>query len=137
MHCILIDAHLSDGHQLAMHDVFPLRGIDLFKLSTLHMSLHTTHVPPHYTCSSTLHMFLHTTHVPPHYTCPSTLHMSLHTTHVPPHYTCSSTLHMSLHTTHVPPHSLCFALFLIHMRKLVLMCAWNTCIQTSLCCVLQ
>ena len=34
MHCILIDAHLSDGDQLVMHDVFPLRGIDLFKVST-------------------------------------------------------------------------------------------------------
>ena len=75
--------------------------------STLHMSLHTTHVPPHYTCPSTLHMSLHTTHVPPHYTCPSTLHISLHTTHVPPHYTCPSTLHMSLHTTHFPPHYTC------------------------------
>ena len=30
MYCILIDAHLSDGDQLAMLDVFPLRGIDLF-----------------------------------------------------------------------------------------------------------
>ena len=27
-------AHLSDGAELAMHDVFPLRGIDLFKVST-------------------------------------------------------------------------------------------------------
>ena len=120
MYCILIDAHLSNGAQLAMHDVLPLMGIDRLRLvhtahvpphytcpSTLHMSLHTTHVPPHYTCSSTLHMSLHTTHVPPHYTCPSTLHMSLHTTHVPPHYTCPSTLHMSLHTTHVPPHYTC------------------------------
>ena len=34
MYCILIDAHLSDGAQLAMHDVFSLRGIDLFKGST-------------------------------------------------------------------------------------------------------
>ena len=34
MYCILIDAHLSDGAQLAMHDVFPLRRIDLFKVST-------------------------------------------------------------------------------------------------------
>ena len=34
MHCILIDAHLSDGAQLAMHDVFSLRGIDPFKVST-------------------------------------------------------------------------------------------------------
>ena len=33
MYCILIDAHLSDGDLLAMHDVFPLRGIDLFKVS--------------------------------------------------------------------------------------------------------
>ena len=33
MYCILIDAHLSDGDQLAMHDVFPLRGIDMFKVS--------------------------------------------------------------------------------------------------------
>ena len=30
MSCILIDSHFSDGDQLAMHDVFPLRGIDLF-----------------------------------------------------------------------------------------------------------
>ena len=128
MYCILIDAHLFDGAQLAMHDVFPLMGIDLCKVSThctcpatLHMSLHITHVPPHYTCPSTLHMSLHTTHVP------STLLMSLHTTHVPPH------------TTHVPPHSLYFSLFLILMRKhcLVLMCAGNTHIQTSLRCVLQ
>ena len=36
------------GDQLAKHDVFPLRGIDLFKLST------------HCTCPSTLHMSLHT-----------------------------------------------------------------------------
>ena len=49
-----------------MHNMFPLRGIDLFKVST------------HCTCPSTLHMSLHTTHVPPHYTCPST------------HYTCPS-----------------------------------------------
>ena len=34
MYCILIDAHLSDGDQLAMLDVFPLRGMDLFKVST-------------------------------------------------------------------------------------------------------
>ena len=34
MRCILIDAHLSDGDQLVMHDVFPLKGIDLFKVST-------------------------------------------------------------------------------------------------------
>ena len=34
MYCILIDAHLSDMAQLAMHDVFPLREIDLFKVST-------------------------------------------------------------------------------------------------------
>ena len=34
MYCILIDAHLSDGAQLAMLDVFPLRRIDLFKVST-------------------------------------------------------------------------------------------------------
>ena len=34
MYCILIDAHLSDGAQLAMHDVFLLRGIDPFKVST-------------------------------------------------------------------------------------------------------
>ena len=34
MYCILIDAHLSDGDQLAMLDVFPLRRIDLFKVST-------------------------------------------------------------------------------------------------------
>ena len=30
MYCILIDAHLSDGDQMAMLDVFPLRGIDPF-----------------------------------------------------------------------------------------------------------
>ena len=30
----LIDAHLSDGDQLATLDVFPLMGIDLFKVST-------------------------------------------------------------------------------------------------------
>ena len=72
MYCIFVDAHLSYGDQLTMHDVFPLRGIDLFKVST------------HYACSSTLHMSLHTTHVPPHYTCPSTLHLSLRTTHFPP-----------------------------------------------------
>ena len=34
MHCILIDAHPFDGDQLAMLDVFPLRGIDLFNVST-------------------------------------------------------------------------------------------------------
>ena len=34
MYCILIDAHLSDEDQLAMLDVFPLRRIDLFKVST-------------------------------------------------------------------------------------------------------
>ena len=34
MYCILIDAHLSDGDQLAMLDVFSLRRIDLFKVST-------------------------------------------------------------------------------------------------------
>ena len=34
MHCIIIDAHLSDGDQLAMLDVFSLRGIDPFKVST-------------------------------------------------------------------------------------------------------
>ena len=34
MYCILIDAHLSDGDRLAMLDVFPLMGIDLFKVST-------------------------------------------------------------------------------------------------------
>ena len=34
MYCILIDAQLSDGDQLAMHDVFSLRRIDLFKVST-------------------------------------------------------------------------------------------------------
>ena len=34
MYCILIDAHLSNGDQLAMLDVFPLRRIDLFKVST-------------------------------------------------------------------------------------------------------
>ena len=34
MCCILIDAHLSDGDQLATLDVFPLMGIDLFKVST-------------------------------------------------------------------------------------------------------
>ena len=34
MYCILIDAYLSDGAQLAMHDVFSLRGIDKFKVST-------------------------------------------------------------------------------------------------------
>ena len=32
--CILIDAHLFDGDQLAMLDVFPLRRIDLFNVST-------------------------------------------------------------------------------------------------------
>ena len=34
MYCILIDAHLSDGDRLATLDVFPLMGIDLFKVST-------------------------------------------------------------------------------------------------------
>ena len=34
MYCILIHAQLSDGDQLAMLDVFPLRRIDLFKVST-------------------------------------------------------------------------------------------------------
>ena len=29
-----IDVHLTDGDQLAMHDVFSLRRIDLFKIST-------------------------------------------------------------------------------------------------------
>ena len=60
-----------------MHDtcMFPLRGIDLFKVST------------HCTCPSTMHMSLHT------------LHMSLHTTHVPPHYTCLST-HYTCPSTH-------------------------------------
>ena len=28
MYCILIDAHLTDGDHLAMHDVFSLWGID-------------------------------------------------------------------------------------------------------------
>ena len=157
------------GDQLAKHDVFPLRGIDLFKLSThctcpstlhmslhtthvpqyytcpstLHMSLHTTHVPPYYTCPSTLHMSLNTTHVPPHYTCPSTLHMSLHTTHVPPHYTCPSTLHMSLHTTHVPPHYTCpstqslLRTVPLPHEKALSCTDGNTRIQTSLRCVLQ
>ena len=54
MHCILIDAHLSDGDQLAMHDVFPLKGIDVFKVSTCvcvstHSSdniLHSYRCPP-------------------------------------------------------------------------------------------
>ena len=32
--CILIDAHLSDGDRLATLDMFPLMGIDLFKVST-------------------------------------------------------------------------------------------------------
>ena len=32
MRCILIYAHLFDGDQLAMLDLFPLRGIDLFKV---------------------------------------------------------------------------------------------------------
>ena len=43
MCCILIDAHLSDGDRLATLDVFPLMGIDLFKVST------------HCTCPSTMH----------------------------------------------------------------------------------
>ena len=34
MYCILIDAHLSDGDRLATLDMFPLMGIDLFKVST-------------------------------------------------------------------------------------------------------
>ena len=34
MYWIFIDAHLSDGDQLAMHDMFSLRGIDPFKVST-------------------------------------------------------------------------------------------------------
>ena len=34
MHCILLDAHLSNGDQLVMLDVFPLSGIGLFKVST-------------------------------------------------------------------------------------------------------
>ena len=43
MYCILIDAHLSDGDQLAMLDVlFSLRGVDLFKVSTCYV-LASTH----------------------------------------------------------------------------------------------
>ena len=32
-----IDAHLSDEDRLALHDVFPLRVIDLFEVSSTHM----------------------------------------------------------------------------------------------------
>ena len=46
MYCILIDAHLSDGAQLAMHDV--LRGIDPFKVST--RVCVSTHSPIMYYC---------------------------------------------------------------------------------------
>ena len=48
MYCILIDAHLSDGAQLAMHDVFSLRGIDPFKVST--RVCVSTHSPIMYYC---------------------------------------------------------------------------------------
>ena len=41
MRCILIDAHLSDGDQLAMLDVFPLRGIDLLRLVHVYVSAQT------------------------------------------------------------------------------------------------
>ena len=34
MYCILIDAHLSDGDQLVMHDVSHIEEIDQFKVST-------------------------------------------------------------------------------------------------------
>ena len=29
MYCIVIDAHLSDGDQVVMHNVLPLRGVDI------------------------------------------------------------------------------------------------------------
>ena len=94
-----------------MHDMFPLRGIDLFKVSThctcpstLHLSLHTTHVPPHYTCPST-----HYTCPSTHYTCPSTHYTCPSTLPCPStHYTCPSTLHMSsTHYTCPSTHYTC------------------------------
>ena len=51
MYCIVIDAHLSDGNQLVMHDVFPLREIEvstrihLFPPTPPHFSSHTLLVP--------------------------------------------------------------------------------------------
>ena len=49
MSCILIDSHLSDGDQLAMHDVFPLRGIDLFN---------TFMAKAHYCATGAMHIFI-------------------------------------------------------------------------------
>ena len=55
MYCILIDAHLADGDRLATLDVFPLMGIDPFKVSTrvcastrslIMYALHSYRCPP-------------------------------------------------------------------------------------------
>ena len=46
MYCILIDAHLSDGAQLAMHDVFLLRGIDPFKVLSVVVRTSTFNLTP-------------------------------------------------------------------------------------------
>ncbi|KAL5486349.1 hypothetical protein EMCRGX_G018815 [Ephydatia muelleri] len=37
--CLLLDAHLSDGDRLATLDMFPLMGIDLFKMPTSPMGI--------------------------------------------------------------------------------------------------
>ena len=49
MYCILIDAYLSDGDQLAMLDVFPLRGIKVsicVCVSTYSLIMHSYRCPP-------------------------------------------------------------------------------------------
>ena len=50
----LIDAHLSDGDQLAMLDVFPLRGMDLLRSVHVYVLAH-----------SPLMYFLHSYRCPP------------------------------------------------------------------------
>ena len=45
MSCILIDAHLSDGDQLVMHDVFALRDIEVS--TRVHIFPPTPHFPSH------------------------------------------------------------------------------------------
>ena len=52
MYCILIDAHLSDGDQLAMLDVFPLRRIDLFLFNVSTCVCVSTHSPIMYVLHS-------------------------------------------------------------------------------------
>ena len=57
MYCILIDAHLSDGAQLAMHDVFSLRGIDKFKVSTrVCVSTHSDNIYLKVSCITQLYI---------------------------------------------------------------------------------